>query len=87
MEPVRFHFDFLSPFAYLAWAGVHDVAIRHGREVAPVPVLLAGILAAHGTRGPAEIPAKRAFLGGETISAEATARWTSLGATATRRQP
>ena len=59
--PLLFHFDFVSPYAYLGWKGVHAVAARHGREVEPVPVLFAALLDHHGQRGPAEIPAKRAY--------------------------
>lgn len=62
MLPLRFHFDFLSPYAYVAWHRIHAVAEAHGRVVEPVPVLFAGLLGAHGTRGPAEVPAKRAYL-------------------------
>lgn len=60
--PLRFYFDFLSPYAYLAWSRIHAVAARAGREVEPVPVLFAGLLGAHGTRGPAEVDAKRRYL-------------------------
>ena len=59
---IRFHFDFLSPYAYLAWTQIHALADRHGREVEPVPVLFAALLDHHGTRGPAEIAAKRRYL-------------------------
>lgn len=60
-EPLVFYFDFVSPYAFLAWTQVHAIAERNGRKVAPVPVLFAGLLDAHGTKGPAEIPAKRAY--------------------------
>jgi 2-hydroxychromene-2-carboxylate isomerase len=60
-EPIRFLFDYLSPYAYLAWTQVHALAERHGREVEPVPVLLAALLQAHGHKGPAEIPPKRVY--------------------------
>ncbi len=60
--PVRFLFDFLSPYAYLAWRRIHAVVEPHGRVVAPVPVLFAGLLAAHGHKGPAEVPAKRRYV-------------------------
>ena len=56
---IVFHFDFLSPYAYLAWTQIHAVAARHGRTVTPVPTLLAALLAHGATKGPAEIPAKR----------------------------
>ena len=59
---IRFCFDYLSPYAYLAWTQVHRVAARHGREVEPVPVLFAALLGAAGTKGPAEIPAKRVYV-------------------------
>lgn len=59
---LRFHFDFLSPYAYLAWTRIHGIADAAGREVEPVPVVFAALLDAHGTRGPAEVPAKRRYL-------------------------
>jgi 2-hydroxychromene-2-carboxylate isomerase len=66
-EPLRFHFDFVSPYSYLAWTQIHWVAQRHGRVVEPAPVLFAGLLNHHGTKGPAEIPAKRRYLLFDTI--------------------
>jgi 2-hydroxychromene-2-carboxylate isomerase len=62
VSAIRFYFDFLSPYAYLAWTQIHALADRHGRAVEPVPVLFAALLDHHGTRGPAEIPAKRRYL-------------------------
>ena len=70
---VRFLFDYLSPYAYVAWHRIGPIAARHGREVEPVPVLLAALLGAAGTRGPAEVPAKRAYLAKDTIRAAAVA--------------
>ena len=61
-EPVRFHFDYLSPYAYLAWQALPEIAARHGREVVAVPTLFAALLGAAGTKGPAEIPAKRVYV-------------------------
>ena len=60
--PLAFYFDFISPYAFLAWTQVHAIAERNDRTVAVIPVLFAGLLEAHGTKGPAEIPAKRAYL-------------------------
>jgi 2-hydroxychromene-2-carboxylate isomerase len=62
MPTIRFHFDFLSPYAYVAWHGIHALAERAGAEVEPVPVVLAALLNHHGQRGPAEIPAKRVYV-------------------------
>jgi 2-hydroxychromene-2-carboxylate isomerase len=57
-----FYFDFISPYAYLAWTQLPALAARHERELVPVPVLFAALLNAHGQKGPAEIPAKRIYL-------------------------
>ncbi len=59
--PLAFYFDFVSPYAFIAWTQVHAIAARNGRTVTPIPVLFAGLLDAHGTKGPAEIPAKRTY--------------------------
>lgn len=60
-KPLAFYFDFISPYAFIGWTQVHAIAERNGRTVAPIPVLFAGLLDAHGTKGPAEIPAKRTY--------------------------
>ena len=52
-------FDFISPFAYLQWRRLQSH--RDRVVLRPRPVLLAGLLGHHGQKGPAEIPAKRAF--------------------------
>lgn len=67
MPPLIFYFDFISPYAYLAATQIHALAERHGREVSLAPVLFAGLLDANGTKGPAEIPRKRAHLFGDVI--------------------
>src|SRR5262245_7104705 len=61
-DALRFHFDFVSPYAYLGWTQIHALAGRHGRAVEPVAILFAGVLNHHGQKGPAEIPAKRAYV-------------------------
>jgi 2-hydroxychromene-2-carboxylate isomerase len=60
--PIRFLFDYISPYAYLAWTQVHALAARHGRDVEPVPVLFAAMLNTYGNKGPAEIPPKRIYM-------------------------
>lgn len=57
-----FYFDFISPYAYIAWSQIHALAARHGREVLDAPVLFAGILNAVGNKGPAELPNKRIYV-------------------------
>jgi 2-hydroxychromene-2-carboxylate isomerase len=59
---LSFVFDYISPYAYLASTQIRSLAAKHGREVEAVPVLFAAMLEANDTRGPAEIPAKRAYL-------------------------
>lgn len=60
--PIRFYFDYVSPYGYLAWTQLQGIAERHGRTVEPVPVVLGAILSTFGTKGPAEVPAKRDYL-------------------------
>jgi len=67
VQQIRFHFDFLSPYAYLAWTQLHALAERTGASVEPAPVLLAGLLNHHGQKGPAEIPAKRIYVFKDTL--------------------
>lgn len=61
-----FYFDFISPYAYLAWAnprtGPRALAARHRVALSIHPILFAGLLQKWGQLGPAEIPPKRAFL-------------------------
>ncbi len=57
--PIRWYFDFISPFAYLHWQKVKP--LMRERPVEPMPILFAAILNAHGQKGPAEIPGKREF--------------------------
>jgi 2-hydroxychromene-2-carboxylate isomerase len=63
---LEFYFDFVSPYAYLAWrhprVGPRALAARHGVALSARPILFAGLLDHGGQLGPAEIPAKRAFL-------------------------
>ena len=59
--PIDFYFDFISPYAYLAWEPVQALAAAHGRELALYPVLFAGLLEHWGQLGPAEIAPKRIY--------------------------
>ncbi len=59
---MQLYFDFLSPYAYLAWKAIFPLAARHGRVVKPRPVVLAALLSHHGHKGPAEIPGKRIYI-------------------------
>jgi 2-hydroxychromene-2-carboxylate isomerase len=52
------YFDFISPFAYLQFVRLGELA---GARLRLRPVLFAGLLQHWGQLGPAEIPAKRRF--------------------------
>ncbi|MCE3003753.1 MAG: 2-hydroxychromene-2-carboxylate isomerase [Xanthomonadaceae bacterium] len=53
------YFDFISPFSWLQWRRLD--ALRDRLAIRPVPVVLGAMLARFENKGPAEIPAKRAF--------------------------
>ena len=40
LEPIHFHFDFISPYGYFASLRIEEIAARHGREVEWHPMLL-----------------------------------------------
>ncbi|MFY9699513.1 MAG: 2-hydroxychromene-2-carboxylate isomerase [Rhodoplanes sp.] len=60
MTPATLYFDVVSPFAYLLDAMLRrtDLPLALERK----PALLAGLLNAHGNKGPAEIPSKRTYI-------------------------
>lgn len=63
MKTVQFHFDFLSPYAYLAWHALQRAEKHRGDfHIGVLPTLLAPLLNAAGQKGPAEIPAKRPYV-------------------------
>ena len=55
MRTIRWYFDFVSPFSYIALQRLPEVAA----EVDYRPVLFAGLLGQWGQKGPAEIGPKR----------------------------
>lgn len=57
---IEFYFDPISPYTWLASRQFERLESA-GAELDFRPVLFAGLLAAHGQKGPAEIPAKRAY--------------------------
>jgi 2-hydroxychromene-2-carboxylate isomerase len=56
-KDVRLYFDPISPYVYLLLSDLDR--LHSGIAVRPVPILLAALLNHSGTKGPAEIPAKR----------------------------
>jgi len=61
MHRLRFHFDPVSPYAYLAFEALPQALEGCSYVVDYCPVLLAGLLQYHGQKGPAEIEPKRAW--------------------------
>lgn len=59
MPSVDWYFDFVSPFSYLQCEQLP--ALERSVRIRYRPVLFAGLLQAHGHKGPAEIAAKRRF--------------------------
>ena len=61
MKVITFWFDPVSPFAYLAFERLPQALAGCSHAVIYRPVLLAGLLAHWGQKGPAEIEPKRAW--------------------------
>lgn len=59
MKQITFHFDFISPYAYLAFEQLPQALQGLSYAVDYRPVLFAAMLNHHGQRGPAEIAPKR----------------------------
>jgi 2-hydroxychromene-2-carboxylate isomerase/acyl-coenzyme A thioesterase PaaI-like protein len=57
-EPIKFYFDFVSAYSYVAMNRIERIAARWGREVEWNCVVLPEILAHHGTASPRDQPAK-----------------------------
>lgn len=60
---MNFYFDYISPYAYIAWTQIHALAEKHGRSVTPIPILFGGLLSESGRLGPAETPLMRRWVG------------------------
>jgi 2-hydroxychromene-2-carboxylate isomerase len=59
MKRIVFHFDVISPFAYLAFEHLPQALLGLSYEVEYRPLLFAALLHQHGQLGPAEIASKR----------------------------
>ena len=61
MKHLTFHFDVISPFAYLAFERLPQALEGLSHSIDFQPVLFAGLLGHWGQKGPAEIEPKRAW--------------------------
>ncbi|MBW8721672.1 MAG: DsbA family protein, partial [Polaromonas sp.] len=59
MKHITFYFDFISPYAYLAFEHLPEALKGLSYSVSYRPVLFAAMLKHHGQLGPAEIAPKR----------------------------
>lgn len=60
-KPIRFYFDFASPYAYFSLNGIAKLAAEHARTVEWRPILLWAVFKAHGVAPPMQTPAKEAY--------------------------
>lgn len=61
MKHLVFHFDFVSPYAWLAFGRLPEVLAGCSHSVEYRPVLFAALLKHHAHKGPAEIEPKRVW--------------------------
>lgn len=61
-DPIRFYFDFASPYAYFAAHQIDALGDEFGRAVEWRPVLVWAILKAQGIAAPMDSPARRAYI-------------------------
>lgn len=59
--PVRFYFDFSSPYSYIAGEWIDAVAARHGRRVQRHAILLGATFQVAELKSPVSYPMKREY--------------------------
>lgn len=77
-QVVQIYFDPVSPYVWLALKEIGTLQAA-GLALHCRPVLFAGLLNAHGQKGPAEIPAKRAYVFGDVLRLAARKGYTFKG--------
>jgi 2-hydroxychromene-2-carboxylate isomerase len=60
-QPMRFYFDFASPYAYFALRPLQKLAAEYDRAIEYRPMLLWAVLKAHGIAAPLDSPVKRDY--------------------------
>ena len=61
-KELTFYFDYISPYAFLAWEKIGRICEKYTLKLNPEPILFGVILNQMGTLGPAEIPVKREYI-------------------------
>jgi 2-hydroxychromene-2-carboxylate isomerase len=59
---LSFYFDYISPYAYIAWHRLQSFAQEHDLNIELRPTVFAGLLNRYGHKGPAEIEPKRLYM-------------------------
>jgi 2-hydroxychromene-2-carboxylate isomerase len=59
--PIRFYFDFASPYAWFALDGIEKLARDHDRVVEWRPILAWAVLKAYGVAPPMDVAVKREY--------------------------
>ena len=67
MTEVRFYFDFISPFSWLALTQAPAMGKRLGIRWDLRPVVYSRLLDAHGLMGPGEVPSKRQVIFADAV--------------------
>ena len=60
-EPIRFYFDFASPYGYFASHRIEEIAHRHGRTVEWKAIMVWSLLKAHGIAPPGAVELKWSY--------------------------
>jgi 2-hydroxychromene-2-carboxylate isomerase len=60
--PIRFYFDFASPYAWFSLDEIERIAAAHGRKVEWRPVIVWALLKAQGIAPPMESPIRKAYM-------------------------
>ena len=61
MKSVEFYFDLGSPYSYLAYYRLLQIAEQQEIQIVYKPILLGGVFKATGNRSPIEIPVKGVY--------------------------
>ncbi len=61
-NPIRFYFDFASPYAYFASTSIEGLAQEFGRTVEWRPILLWAVFKTHGIAPPMDLALRRDYL-------------------------
>ncbi|RZG47053.1 2-hydroxychromene-2-carboxylate isomerase [Acinetobacter wuhouensis] len=61
MKQVEFYFDFGSPYSYVGFYRIQQIATQHQAEIIWKPMLLGGVFKATGNSSPMAVPAKARY--------------------------